>query len=129
MSGWEEFKSDAGKLLSKAAVKAGEITDAAAARIKLQSLRLKLCEEYEKLGRLVYRANRESLDLSDKINEVTVAVDKLRAEIRRAQRDIDSRKEAAEQRARNKADDLGKEHENEPSDAENIAAEGEPDVT
>ena len=51
MSGWNEFKADASKLASKVAVKTGELADAASAQLKLQGLRLRLCEEYEKSGR------------------------------------------------------------------------------
>lgn len=105
MSGWEEFKNDAGKIISKAAVKAGEITDAATARIKLEALRLKLCEEYEKLGRLTYKARRESVDLQKQTDEIIFAIDKLRADVRRAQKDINARREAAERRARERAEE------------------------
>lgn len=69
MSSWDEIKTDASKLASKVAQKTGELADIAALRLRQQSLKLKLCEEYEKLGRLTYKAARTTAphdtDLSD----------------------------------------------------------------
>lgn len=65
MSSWDEFKNDASKLASKVAVKTGELADAAALRLRQQSLKLKLCEEYEKLGRLTYKAARPDPENAD----------------------------------------------------------------
>lgn len=56
MSGWKDFKKDASKLASKVAAKTGEIADAATLELKYQGLKLRLCEQYEKLGRLTYEA-------------------------------------------------------------------------
>lgn len=82
MSGWNEFKADASKLASKVAVKTGEIADAATLQLKLQGLKLKLCEEYEKLGRLTYKAAKrteedEVVDASSQIAQI----DSIRDEI------------------------------------------------
>lgn len=94
MSGWEDFKNDAGKIASKAAVKAGELTDAAAARIKLQGLRLHLCEEYEKLGRLAYKAHKDGTDITIAASDVIAEIDKLRATIKKIENDIKTRRDA-----------------------------------
>ncbi len=93
MSGWNEFKADASKLASKVAVKTGELADAASAQLKLQGLRLRLCEEYEKLGRLTYKAEKrteedEPIDLSPRIAEI----DRIRDEIRELREQINNKK-------------------------------------
>ncbi len=58
MSNWEDFKTDASKIASKVAAKTGELADAAALRIRQQTLKLHLSEQYEKLGRMAYTAAR-----------------------------------------------------------------------
>ena len=86
MSSWNEFKTDASKVASKVATKTGEIADAATARIKLQALKLRLCEEYEKLGRLTYKSAKtdEAVDTADQIAKI----DALRDEIQQLKDDI-----------------------------------------
>ncbi len=86
MSTWDEIKSDAGKVASKVAVKTGEIADAAAARVKLQAYKLRLCEEYEKLGRLTYRAAKtgEEQDVGEvmgRIDRLNRACERIRTEL------------------------------------------------
>ena len=93
MSGWNEFKADASKLASKVAVKTGELADAASSQLKLQGLRLRLCEKYEKLGRLTYKAEKrteedEPIDLAPQIAEI----DRIRQEIRALKKEINSKK-------------------------------------
>ena len=93
MSGWNEFKADASKLASKVAVKTGELADAASAQLRLQGLRLRLCEEYEKLGRLTYKAEKrtkedEPIDLAPQIAEI----DRIREEIHALKEEINSKK-------------------------------------
>ena len=80
MSSWEDFKNDASKVASKAAVKTGELADAAALKIKLQGLKRRLCEEYEKLGRLTYKASRtdEQVDCESQL----AVIDSLRQELK-----------------------------------------------
>jgi hypothetical protein len=94
MSGWEDLKNDAGKIASKAAVKAGEITDAAASRIKLQGYKLRLCEEYEKLGRLVYKAHKNGADAFAGAADVLSEIDRLRSAIKKIEDETNARKEA-----------------------------------
>ena len=86
MSGWNEFKADASKVASKVATKTGEIADAATARIKLQSLKLKLCEEYEKLGRLTYKSAKSD-EVTDTAEQIA-KIDALRDEIQKLKNDI-----------------------------------------
>ena len=107
MAGWDEFKNDASKIISKAAVKAGEITDAMTASVRIQGIKLRLCEEYERLGRLAYKENRKNIDTSTESEEVMTKIDKLRADLKQAERDMNARREAAERREREKAEDRG----------------------
>ena len=86
MSSWNEFKADASKVASKVATKTGEIADAATARIKLQSLKLKLCEEYEKLGRLTYKSAKSD-EVTDTAEQIA-KIDALRDEIQKLKNDI-----------------------------------------
>ena len=83
MSSWNEFKTDASKVASKVATKTGEIADTATMHIKLQTLKLKLCEEYEKLGRLTYKSAKtdETVDTAEQIAKI----DALRDEIQKLQ--------------------------------------------
>ena len=84
MSSWNDFKADASKLASKVAVKTGEIADAATAQIKLHRLKLELCEQYEKLGRLTYKAAKategdEPVDTDAQIAEIDALIEKIKA--------------------------------------------------
>ncbi len=92
MSSWNEFKADASKLASKVAVKTGEIADAATAQLKLQGLKLRLCEQYEKLGRLTYKAAKRSeddepIDVGAQIAEI----DHIRDEIKTLKEQINNK--------------------------------------
>lgn len=83
MSSWNEFKADASKLASKVAVKTGEIADAATAQLKLQGLKLRLCEQYEKLGRLTYKAAKgleddEPVDVDAQIAEIDALINEIK---------------------------------------------------
>ncbi|MBQ9080308.1 MAG: hypothetical protein IJY27_04465 [Clostridia bacterium] len=90
MSSWNDFKADASKVASKVAVKTGEIADAATAHVRLQTLKLRLCEEYEKLGRLTYKSTRadEPIDTADQIAKI----DDIRAEIQQLRDEIAAKK-------------------------------------
>ena len=93
MSGWNEFKTDASKLVSKVAVKTSELADAASAQLRLQGLRLRLCEEYEKLGRLTYKAEKRTeeddpIDVAPQITEI----DRIREDIRALKEEINAKK-------------------------------------
>ncbi len=94
MSGWEDFKTDATKIASKAALKAGEVADAATARLRIQGIKLRLCEEYEKLGRLVYKSQKENSENPEKSSIIIAQIDKLRAEKKKIENEIKTRKEA-----------------------------------
>ncbi len=93
MSSWNEFKADASKLASKVAVKTGEIADAATAQLKLQGLKLRLCEQYEKLGRITYKAAKRSEDDDPIDTDAQIAeIDALTQEIKALKKQIEDRK-------------------------------------
>lgn len=80
MSSWEEFKTDASKLASKVATKTGELADAAAMQVRRQTIKLRLCEEYERLGRLTYASARGNAEQPD-CTAVLEAIDELRRQL------------------------------------------------
>ena len=100
MSSWNDFKADAGKFASKAAAKASELTDAATAHIKLQGLKLRLCEEFEKLGKAKY-AEIKTGKASDNEDEIIAAIDTLRRKIKKLEDDIAARKNSNEDTEKN----------------------------
>lgn len=55
MSKWSDFCTTVGKYANRAVKKTEELADTASVHIKLKNLEVKLCEEYEKLGRLAYK--------------------------------------------------------------------------
>lgn len=96
MSSWTDFKADAGKFASKAAVKAGELTDAATSHLKLQGLKLRLCEEYEKLGKIKY-VEIKTGNASEKESEIVANIDTLRRRIKKLEAEIEARRAAREE--------------------------------
>lgn len=80
MSSWEEFKADASKIASKVATKTGELADAAAIQVRRQTIKLRLSEQYERLGRLTYAAAR-STDEQPDCTAVLEAIDELHRQL------------------------------------------------
>lgn len=96
---WDEFKNDAGKVASKVAVKTGELADAASARVRQQTLKLRLCEEYEKLGRITYRNVKSGR--CDNTDASIAEIDRIKADMEKIKADIAAKKQArAEEKAR-----------------------------
>lgn len=81
MANWEEFVSGAKKTFNKAAVKVGEVADCAAESIKIESLKIKLSEKYEELGRIVYEEVRSEKTDAARVGEKAAEIDELIAEI------------------------------------------------
>lgn len=81
MAKWESFISGAKKTFNKAAVKAGEVADCAADSIKIESLKIKLCERYEELGRIVYDEMKADKADAAKVSEKAAEIDELLAKI------------------------------------------------
>lgn len=96
MSSWNDFKTDAGKFASKAAVKAGELTDVATSHLKLQGLKLRLCEEYEKLGKIKYVEVKTGKTAENEA-DIIKAIDTLRRRIKKLEAEIEARRAAREE--------------------------------
>ena len=94
MATWNEFLSSAKKAFNKAAVKVNDIADTASDSIKIETLKIKLCEKYEQLGRIVYDEMKSEADeanaqpAADKAAEI----DALNAQIAALKARIEKRK-------------------------------------
>ena len=94
MAKWDEIKTDASKVASKVAAKTGELADATAARIRLQSLKLKLCEEYEKLGKLTYKSVKTSKETGTE--QQIAKIDAIRLEMKQIKDKLEALKQKEE---------------------------------
>jgi hypothetical protein len=81
MANWGEIVSGAKKTFNKAAVKVGEVADCAAESIKIESLKIKLSEKYEELGRIVYEEVRSEKTDAARVGEKAAEIDDLIAQI------------------------------------------------
>ena len=78
---WKEFCASINKVANKAAVKIEELSDSASLYMKEKSLDVKLCEAYEKLGRLYYEQLDGVVGKADEIDERVKEIDRLKQEI------------------------------------------------
>lgn len=94
MSTWDEFLSSAKKAFNKAAVKVNDFADTAADSIKIESLKLKLCEKYEQLGKIVYNEMKSDAEVAsaEKAAEKATEIDAIHAEIAVLKERINKRK-------------------------------------
>ena len=81
MVNWNEFMSGAKKTFTKAAVKACEVADCAVDSIKIETLKIKLAEKYEQLGRIVYEEVKSSKTNAARVGEKAAEIDALIAQI------------------------------------------------
>lgn len=83
MANWNEFLSSAKKAFNKAAVKVNGFADSAADTIKIESIKLKLSEKYEQLGRLVYNEMKAEAGNpnAEKVAEKAAEIDALHDQI------------------------------------------------
>ena len=83
MSSWDEFISSAKKAFNKAAVKVNDLADTAADSIKIESLKLKLSQKYEELGKIVYNEMKSSTDdaSAEKAADKAAEIDAINSEI------------------------------------------------
>lgn len=107
--------SSIGKAIKKTAAKAirktEEVADVTAKRIKLRSIDSKLDERYETLGKLTYKQLKTGESQAERIALYIESIDKLRAERKAVQAEIDAYK--------NKPDvEIEDEAEAEPNEAE-----------
>lgn len=96
---WNEFLAGAKKAFNKAAVKVGDLADTAADSIKIETLKLKLCEKYEQLGKIVYEEMTSSASNpnADKAADKAAEIDALHAQINALKERISKRKDVKEE--------------------------------
>lgn len=96
MTSWEEFVSGAKKTFNKAANKVNQMADNAADSIKIESLKIKLAEKYEELGKVVYAEMKAEKADPSKVSEKVAEIDALTAEIKALKNKNANKKEAEE---------------------------------
>lgn len=98
MSSWDEFISSAKKAFSKAAVKVNDLADTAADSIKIESLKLKLSQKYEELGKIVYNEMKSSTDDSsaEKAADKAAEIDAINSEIEALKAKKEKKRSASE---------------------------------
>lgn len=98
MSSWDEFISSAKKAFNKAAVKVNDLADTAADSIKIESLKLKLSQKYEELGKIVYNEMKFSTDDSsaEKAADKAAEIDAINSEIEALKAKKEKKRSASE---------------------------------
>lgn len=98
---WKEFCAGINKVANKAAVKIEELSDSASLYVKVKSLEVKLCEAYEKLGKLYYAQLDGEIGKADDIDECVKTIDRLKNEIRELNLQIEQNKKKDTESAEN----------------------------
>ena len=96
---WKEFCAGINKVANKAAVKIEELSDSASLYVKVKSLEVKLCEAYEKLGRLYYAQLDGEIGKADDIDECVKTIDRLKNEIHEMNVQIEQNKKKGNENA------------------------------
>lgn len=78
---WKEFCASINKVANKAAVKIEELSDSATLHVKAKSLDVKLCEAYERLGRLYYEQLGGECGKAADIDREVGEIDRLKKEL------------------------------------------------
>lgn len=98
MAKWNDIKHGVGKAADKTIKKANDLADAAAHRIKLKAMNVKLSEKYEALGRLTYKQLKSERSQAEAISKVIEDIDKLREKIKAQKQRIEDEKIARAER-------------------------------
>lgn len=81
MSALNRFCAKAKRAAAKVSDKAGELVDSASRSVKIKSLEIRMDEQYEALGRLIYRDLHTDEDLEEQKLEIIAAIDALYDEL------------------------------------------------
>ena len=100
MSHFNRFCAKAQKALRRAGDKAEEMLDGASKAVKIKALEIRMDEQYENLGRLVYRDLHTEEDLEEEKLQVIAALDALFDELSVLKAE-ESAKEGAEEAKEN----------------------------
>lgn len=92
MAKWKDIKNGVGRAADKTVKKASDLADAAALRIKLKALNVKLSEKYETLGRLTYKQLKSERSQAEAISKVIEDIDELRDKIKALKERIETEK-------------------------------------
>ncbi len=93
---WKEFCASLNKVANKAAVKIEELSDTAQLHIKAKSIDVKLCEAFEKLGRLYYGQLDGEVGKADDIDACVKEIDRLKRELNDINEQIEQNKKKNE---------------------------------
>ncbi len=99
---WNNIKSGVERAANKTARKAGELADIASMHFKLKTANAKLCDKFERLGRLTYKQLKTEISRAEEISAVIADIDELRAEIKAMKEKIEKMK----QERRTSAEDI-----------------------
>ena len=94
---WKEFCASLNKVANKAAVKIEELSDTASLHIKAKSIDVKLCEAFEKLGRLYYGQLDGEVGKADEIDACVKEIDRLKRELGDINEQIEQNKKKGEE--------------------------------
>ena len=89
---WKEFCASINKVANKAAVKIEEFSDTATLHVKAKSLDVKLCEAYERLGRLYYEQLSGEVGKAADIDREVAEIDRLKKELDEINAQLDPNK-------------------------------------
>ena len=93
---WKEFCASLNKVANKAAVKIEELSDTASLHIKAKSIDVKMCEAFEKLGRLYYGQLDGEVGKADEIDACVKEIDRLMRELGDINEQIEQNKKKGE---------------------------------
>ena len=116
MSEWNDLCKKVKNVADKAVKKTEELADSAAKHVKLHRIESKLSDRYESLGKLTYKQLKTGESQADRIAAYIESIDKLRAERKALQAEIDA--DRARREAEKAAKEALQEAEAEPEDAE-----------
>ena len=115
VSTFNRFCAKARRAVGKVADKTEELVESATKSVKVKSLEMRIDEQYENLGRVIYRDLHTDDDLEEDKLEIIAAIDALYDELAILKGEADAPEaEDAEEVTAEQADDA----ENTPSDAE-----------
>ena len=81
MSTFNRFCAKAKRTAVQVGGKVGEMSDNAAQAVRIKRVKIRMDEQYEKLGVLTYREIKGGEDLTDAKQEIVAAIEQLEAEL------------------------------------------------
>lgn len=116
MDTFDRFWNATKQTAAKAADKVGEWADAASLAVKIKALELRLAEQYEKLGEIVYRDLHTEEDHEEEKLAVIAAIDGLFDRLTVLKEERDSHKDSEAKTEENVAPETGENISDTPQD-------------